>query len=91
MLGKPVQEGALYYASSKRRRVVPITPQLRAAVASTAQDVRQMLASGELPPPLVGEQAARRCKACSLVDRCQPHATHAGVAAARAALFDPDA
>lgn len=91
MLGKPVQEGALYYASSKRRRVVPITPQLRAAVACTAQDVRHMLASGELPPPLVGEQAARRCKACSLIDRCQPHATHTGVAAARAALFDPDA
>ncbi len=91
MLGKPVQEGALYYASSKRRRVVPITPQLRADVARTADAVRQMLASGQLPPPLVGEQAVRRCKACSLIDRCQPHATHADVAAARAALFDPDA
>ena len=91
MLGKPVHEGALYYASSKRRRVVPITPSLRAAVAQTADAVREMLASGQLPPPLAPEQAARRCKACSLIDRCQPHATHAGVAAARAALFDPDA
>jgi len=91
MLGKPVHEGALYYASSKRRRVVRITPQLRADVARTAGPGRQMLASGQLPPPLMGEQAARRCKACSLIDRCQPHATHAGVAAARAALYDPDA
>ena len=91
MLGQPVHEGALYYASSKRRRVVPITPSLRAAVAQTADAVREMLASGQLPPPLAPEQAARRCKACSLIDRCQPHATHAGVAAARAALFDPDA
>ena len=91
MLGKPVNEGALYYASSKRRRVVPITAQLRDDVARTANAVRQMLASGQLPPPLVAEQAAKRCKACSLIDRCQPHATHAGVAAARAALFDPDA
>lgn len=91
MLGKPVQEGALYYASSKRRRAVPITAQLRADVAQTADAVRQMLASGQLPPPLVAEQAAKRCKACSLIDRCQPHATHASLAAARTALFDPDA
>ena len=91
MLGKPVHEGALYYASSRRRRVVAITAALQEAVAHTAGAVRQMLASGQLPPPLAPESAARRCKACSLIDRCQPQATHAGVAAARAALFDPDA
>ncbi len=91
MTGKTVNEGALYYATSKRRRVVPITAQLRTEVAQTADAIRQMLASGELPPPLVGEQAAKRCKACSLLERCQPQATHAGLVAARAALFDPDA
>ena len=56
-----------------------------------AREARHVLASGELPPPLQGEQAALRCKACSLQERCQPQATHAGVLAARAALFDPDA
>ena len=91
MTGKTVNEGALYYATSKRRRVVPITAQLRTEVAQTADAIRQMLASGELPPPLVAEQAAKRCKACSLQERCQPQATHAGLNAARAALFDPDA
>ncbi len=91
MTGKPVNEGALYYATSKRRRVVEITDQLRADVAQTADAIRHMLSSGELPPPLVAEQAAKRCKACSLLERCQPQATHAGVLAARAALFDPDA
>ena len=91
MTGKPVNEGALYYATSKRRRVVPITDQLRADVAQTAEAIRQMLASGELPPPLVAEQAVKRCKGCSLQERCQPQATHAGLLAARAALFDPDA
>jgi CRISPR-associated exonuclease Cas4 len=49
-----------------------------------------MLASGKLPAPLSGEQVARRCKACSLQERCQPKATHAGLLSARAALFDPD-
>ncbi|MEI8157310.1 MAG: CRISPR-associated protein Cas4 [Burkholderiales bacterium] len=91
MTGKPVNEGALYYATSKRRRVVLITSPLRADVAQTAEAIRQMLASGELPPPLNAEQASRRCKGCSLQERCQPQATHAGVLAARAALFDPDA
>ena len=91
MTGKPVNEGAIYYATSKRRRVVEITDQLRVDVAHTANAIRQMLIQGDLPPPLVGEQAAKRCKACSLQERCQPQATHAGVLAARSALFDPDA
>ena len=91
MTGKTVNEGALYYASSKRRRIVPITTQLRTAVVQTADAIRKMLVSGKLPAPLRGEQAARRCKACSLQDRCQPQATPAGLLCARAALFDPDA
>ena len=33
MLGKNVPEGAIYYASSKRRRVLPITDELRNAWA----------------------------------------------------------
>lgn len=90
MTGKSVNEGALFYATSKRRRVVLITDQLRADVMQTADAIRQMLASGKLPLPLNAEQAAKRCKACSLQERCQPQATHAGLKAARAALFDPD-
>jgi CRISPR-associated exonuclease Cas4 len=91
MLGKTVTEGAIYYATSKRRRVVPITAQLRAEVALTVQAVRQMLASARLPPALLPAQAAKRCKACSLLERCQPVAARADLTAARAALFDPDA
>lgn len=91
MLGVPVSEGALYYASSKRRRVVLITDALREQVAETAQSVRHMLVSGALPPVLAAAEAAQRCKGCSLVDRCQPQATAAGLRQARADLFDPDA
>jgi CRISPR-associated exonuclease Cas4 len=91
MTGKAVNEGAIYYATSKRRRVVPITPELQKAVVDTVQAILQMLASTVLPPPLLAEQAAKRCKACSLLERCQPQAVSAGLASARAALFDPDA
>lgn len=90
MTGKEVNEGAIYYATSKRRRTVAITPQLRADVAHTLQSIRQMLATAKLPAPLEPEQAARRCKACSLLERCQPQAARTDFAAARAALFDPD-
>lgn len=90
MTGLPVTEGAIYYATSKRRRVVPITVQLRAQVEETAQAIRQMFVSGTLPPVLGPEQAAKRCKACSLIERCQPQAARADMAVARAALFDPD-
>ena len=91
MTGRAVNEGAIFYATSKRRRVVPITPELGAQVAQTAQAIRDMFANARLPPPLVAEQAARRCKACSLLERCQPQAVSAAVVAAHAALFDPDA
>lgn len=91
MTGKSVPEGAIYYASSKRRRVVPITDALHADVAQTTEAIRQMLANGILPPPLHGTLAAKRCKGCSLQERCQPQATHANMLAARAALFDPNA
>ncbi|MBB5016976.1 CRISPR-associated exonuclease Cas4 [Chitinivorax tropicus] len=68
MTGKPVPEGAIYHASSHRRRIVPITPVLTQAVADTTQAVRQMLQAGRLPPPANDA----RCKECSLNDLCQP-------------------
>lgn len=92
MTGRAVDEGALFYATSKRRRVVAITPALRDAVVATAAAVRAMLVSTRLPPPLVGDAAAKRCKNCSLRERCQPEAAASPwVQAARSTLFDPDA
>ena len=89
MTGRTVSEGALYYASSRRRRVVPITQALRAQVVEAANAVRAMLAGGKLPPPT---QDVRRCKACSLRERCQPEALARlqGADFSRSP-FDPDA
>lgn len=89
MTGRVVDEGALFYATSKRRRVVPITASLREAVGQAATAVRAMLESDQLPPPLTGDTARRRCKGCSLHARCQPEA--AGRPRLDASLFDPDA
>jgi CRISPR-associated exonuclease Cas4 len=88
MTSRGVPEGALYYASSRRRRIVAITPELRARVIENARAVRAMLTDGRLPPPTAD---TRRCQGCSLRDRCQPDALAqlAGRAAA-AGVFDPD-
>ncbi len=91
MMGKPVLEGAIYYALSKRRRVVSITTALRASVGNTAAQVRLMLSSAQLPGPLTGAVAEQRCKGCSLKDRCQPQAVGAAARLAAASLYDPDA
>ena len=89
MTGRCVSVGAIYYASSRRRREVNITPTLREQVASTVREIRQMQASATLPPPTPD---VRRCKGCSLRDRCQPEAVQRLQAAgALPGLFDPDA
>ena len=89
MTGRPVPEGALFYARSKRRRVVPISVALRSRVSEVAREVRAMLESRRLPPPT---EDRSRCRECSLKGICQPEAV-AGLgdgAGIRARLFDPE-
>jgi len=88
MLGRPVPKGAIFHASSHRRREVVITPELRARVIDTANAIRAMLASGVLPPPVNDS----RCRECSLKDICQPEAVadHARQTQQKHALFTPE-
>jgi len=89
MTGHAVSEGAIYYASSRRRRVVVISDALRKQVEFAASAVRSMIQSARLPPPANDA----RCRECSLIDLCQPHAVAAlklDMAAERKKLFDPD-
>jgi CRISPR-associated exonuclease Cas4 len=88
MTGRAVPEGALFYASSKRRVAVAVDAALRAAVEQALAEVRAMLASGRLPPPVND----RRCRECSLIDICQPQALagRALQARLRSTLFDTE-
>lgn len=89
MTGRPVPEGALFYATSKRRRIVTIDAKLRTAVESAVAEIRGMLRNRHTPPPVNDE----RCHACSLRDLCQPGALTAHDTQTELArqLFDPDA
>jgi len=88
MFGLPVPEGALYYASSRRRRTVAIDAELRKRTLAAISGVRELLAAGMTPAPLADEH----CRACSLRDLCQPEAVQpdTGRGGMLAHLFDPE-
>lgn len=88
MTGKAVPLGAIYHASSRRRREVAITPALRQAVEDCVAEIRAALAAPALPPPLND----MRCPECSLVDLCQPEVVggHSRQRSMAQRLFDPE-
>jgi CRISPR-associated exonuclease Cas4 len=89
MLGTPVREGAIFHASSRRRREVRLTDVLRRQVEDTVSAIRQILAAERLPPVTTEE---RRCRECSMREICEPEMGRAAVkiAEARRQLFEPD-
>lgn len=88
MLGRPVPTGAIFHASSHRRREVLITAELKQLVIETADAIRAMLSSGKLPSPVNDA----RCNECSLKDICQPEALaeRARQHRQRLSLFNPE-
>ncbi len=68
MLNIPVPKGSIYYHSSRRRREVEFSPDLRALTEQTILEVRTMLQSGTIPPPVNDA----RCPNCSLISVCMP-------------------
>jgi CRISPR-associated exonuclease Cas4 len=82
MTGKSVPMGALYYATSKRRREVRIDADLRQRVVAAAAAVRAMVDAAVLPAPTFD----KRCDKCSLADICLPAARPVV-----AGLFDSEA
>jgi len=68
MFGRPVPQGAIYHIATRRRRVVPITPLLRAKVEATLLEMRAILQSAQAPPA----RLTPRCRGCSLHQTCLP-------------------
>lgn len=69
MTGTPVPEGALFYAETKRRLVVPFDAALRGLTEETAVAFAEAFRSGSTPPPTPRRE---RCRACSLIGSCRP-------------------
>ncbi len=68
MTGQAVMEGALWYGQTRHRVPIVFSDGIRQQTLDIIAAVRELLYNGTTPPPEYG----RRCKACSLLDLCQP-------------------
>ncbi|HNI38439.1 MAG TPA: CRISPR-associated protein Cas4, partial [Pseudomonadales bacterium] len=66
-----VIEGAIWYWEVRKREQVKMDAALRAATLIAIAGAKTLLAEGKTPPPT---QEKSRCKACSLVNLCEPDA-----------------
>ena len=71
MTGQVIPEGAIFYAETKRRVVVPFDAELRALTEETIAALQQVFTSLQTPPPTLHKQ---RCRGCSLIGICRPSA-----------------
>ncbi len=61
-----VLNGAIYYHSTRTRREIAITDELRLEMIETLERVRELLSQDSLPEP----QEEERCRRCSLRELC---------------------
>ena len=66
-----IEYGEVFYWGSRRRVRVDLTPELRARTEATIQRAFDLLAHGEMPPPLSKDLRAK-CRECSLQPICLP-------------------
>ncbi len=79
MLGKPVEEGFVWYGGPRRRVTVRLDAELRSATAKAIDEVRAVCSTSQLPPA----HDDRRCQECQLQPHCLP-----GVVAHPASVLD---
>lgn len=64
-----VDEGAIWYWEVRKREPVAIDHALRDTTVAVIEAAHALLVSGKTPPPT---EDKKRCRACSLVDLCEP-------------------
>ena len=67
--GYEVASAEIYYAASKTRVVIDISPELRQIAIESVSKALELSAASEIPPPLVD---SKKCNGCSLVGICLP-------------------
>lgn len=68
MLSVPVLKGAIFYGRTRRRLDAALDDTLRKETEDTAEKTRDLIASGQTPPPVY----EKRCESCSLMGECLP-------------------
>ncbi|HEY1685425.1 MAG TPA: CRISPR-associated protein Cas4 [Tepidisphaeraceae bacterium] len=72
MFNVGVPQGAVYHVATRRRRLVPFTPELRELTIGTIEAVRVLLAAGNVPLAELKPQ----CEGCSMHFTCMPELTN---------------
>jgi len=87
MLCVSVPCGAIFHASSKRRRELEFTPQLRAQTEAAVRRLHELIASGRIPAAML----MPKCEGCSLHETCMPELSlrRPEIETATAELFQP--
>ncbi len=67
--GFTCHEGMIYYVGSRERVRVTFDEALKEKVHKAVQDMRDLVANGEIPPPL---EDSPKCPHCSLIGICLP-------------------
>ena len=68
MLNSKINEGALFYGTTRRREDVVFDTSLRVETKETAKRVHELISSGATPKP----EYSKKCKSCSLEQLCMP-------------------
>lgn len=68
MLSVSIPRGYLYYAQTRHREPVELTPELRQLVQDSTKEMHAYLARGYTPRVRV----TKACRSCSLIDLCLP-------------------
>lgn len=71
MLGRHIDEGALFYGQQRRRERIAFDDHLRGATRETAFELHILIKQAVTPVPVADE----RCRACSFAPRCMPSVT----------------
>lgn len=69
MKNTQMEEGAIWYWEVRQRETVVLSDALRRTTVAAIDGAREILTQGLTPSPINKKQ---RCRACSLVDLCQP-------------------
>lgn len=69
MLVVSIEQGALYYGKTRRRKTVAFDDELRALTLRVIADTRALFDYNRTPPAVY---EPKRCDHCSLIDACQP-------------------
>jgi CRISPR-associated exonuclease Cas4 len=72
-----IAEGALFYGEIRRREAVVFDETLRMKTVRCSERLHELIDGGVLPPPVW----KRHCRACSLLEACQPRAPRGDKAA----------